>query len=137
MNVPTSTFGTMFLNKLGTYDSFNFIGVKEETISRESKQFTVAKQVSPDGSSPDGFSYNTAYDTEVTKKVLVNSGWIDEQYFDWLIELLSSNVIFSYSTPTDNYLLVDSYKYAKNSNDSLYNIEVVFTQTIYENNIAV
>ena len=90
-----------------------------------------------DGSLSPGFKYNAAYDTQTTKKLTVNSGWIDSQTFDWLKELVASNEIYIYSNEYDNYVLVKGFKYNKSSNDTLYNIELELDYTIYENSISV
>ena len=130
-------FGVSFQNKLGAFDTFDFIGVVEETIDRNKKTYTIPREIRSDGSSPEGFKNTATFDTRVTKKLVVNSGWIDNDHFDWLIELLSSNNVYSYTEPNQNYLNVDGFKYTQSSLDDLYEIEVNFTATIYENNVTV
>jgi len=81
---------------------------------------------------------NTAtYNTKIVKKVVVNSGWIDEEHFDWLIELMKSNNIYSTSTTNQNYLNLIEYSYKKSSLDDLFDIEATFEWTIYENNVTI
>lgn len=136
-NNPTNRFGVAFLNNLGTWDTFDFEGLKEETLDRTTKQITLPIIPNSDGSYPQGFKYNANYDVEITKRVIVNSGWIDQTHYNWLIELLSSNEIYSYSDANVNYLKLDSYKYTRNNQSNEYNIEATFIQTIFENNISI
>jgi hypothetical protein len=134
---PQNRLGVAFLNKLGTFDTYEFIGIEEQLVNRSTKTYTVPRKILPDGSSPEGFKSLATYDTQVTKRLRVNSGWIDQQHYDWLIEMVSSNDIYSYSTDYDNYLNVENFTYTKNSNDNLYNLEITFIQTLFENNITI
>jgi hypothetical protein len=134
---PSNTFGVAFLNKLGTFDTFEFIGLQEETIDRTSKQITLPLTPNADGSYSEGFKYSANYDVQVTKKVVLNSGLLDQAHFDWLQELMASNEIYSYSEEFVNYLKLDSFKYQKNTQSNEYNIEVTFIQTIYESNVSI
>ncbi len=129
--------GISFLNKLGTFDSFDFTGIEENTIDRSSSKLTYSRDYNFDGSLNKGFKYNGEYDVKVTKKLSVNSGWINETTFDWLLELMSSNEIYVYSNENDNFVTVTGFEYQKNSNDNLFNIELELIQTIYENNISI
>ena len=130
-------FGVSFENKLGGYDTFDFVGVVENTISRTAKNYTIPREIRSDGSSPQGFKNLATYDTKVVNQVIVNSGWIDEDHFDWLRELLESNNIYSYSEVNQNYLNVGGYTYKKSSLDDLYEMEVTFNHTIFNNSITV
>ncbi len=129
--------GISWLNKLGTFDTFDFYGLIEEGLNRSSKSYTVVRDINVDGSLNKGFKYNSTYDTAVTKKVNVNSGWINAETFNWLLELLASNEIYIYSNINDNYVNVTGFKYSKSSNDTLYNIELELTYTIQENNVSI
>ena len=130
-------FGVAFENKLGGYDTFDFIGEVESSVTRENKTYTVPREILSDGSSPKGFKNNAMFDTKVTKTFSVNTGWINETHFNWLIELLSSNNIYSYTEENQNYLTVTSVNYTKSSLDDLFDITVSFRLTLYENSITV
>jgi len=130
-------FGVSFLNTLGAYDTFDFVGVVENSIQRVNKNYTVPREINSDGSSPVGFKNEAMYDTQVTKTITVNSGWIDSAHFDWLIQLMESNSIYSYTEDNQNYLNVLNFSYNKSSLDDLFEVEVTFTQTIFENNITI
>lgn len=134
---PTNRVGLSWLNKLGTYDSFDFAGVAEEGLDRTAKEYTVTRDINFDGSLDIGFKYRASYDVGVTKKLTVNSGWINSETFNWLIELVNSNEVYVYSNEYDNYVRITSFKYTKSSNDTLYNVELELTQTISENNISI
>ena len=129
--------GILFQNALGMYDAFDFIGEVEETISRDNDTYTVPLSFASTGSLQYGFKNTATYNTKIVKKVVVNSGWIDEAHFDWLMELMKSNNIYSTSTTNQNYLNLVGYDYNKSSLDDLFNIEAEFEWTIYENNITV
>jgi len=129
-------FGVVFLNALGGYDTFQFNGVTEETIDRSSKTLTTPLEWNRDGSIQSGFKYSNNYDVRVTKRVNVNTGFINQQTFDWLIELLGSNEIYQYSGNM-NYLKLDSYKYSKDNQTNEYSVDVSFIQTIFENNVSI
>ena len=130
-------FGIVFQNELGGYDSFDFVGIVENTIDRQIGTFTLPIDFNNDGSMPQGAKQTATYNTKVTKKIIVNSGWLDETHFNWLRELMESNDIYSYTTDNQNYLNLNGFKYQKSSLDNLYDVECTFTLTTFENNISV
>jgi len=130
-------YGVSFLNSKGTWDIFDFSGEIVNDIDFTNERMEVPRDVNAGGNSPMGFQSNKVYDTKVTRKIAANSGWIDEEHFNWLIQLLSSNVIYSYTEDEQPFLLVDSVNYQKSSNDDLYNIDVTFIETLHINNISV
>lgn len=129
-------FGILFQNALGMYDAFDFVGIVEETISREVGLFTIPLDFNTDGSLSQGFKNQATYDTKITKKVIVNTGWIDENHFDWLMELLKSNNIYSTSITNQNYLNLIEFSYKKSSLEDLFDAEFTFEWTIWENNVS-
>lgn len=130
-------WGILFQNKLGMYDAIDFIGVVEETISRDADNYTVPLTFGTQGNLVDGFKNTATYNTKIVKKVIANTGWIDETHFDWLMELMNSNNIYSTSTTNQNYLNLVEYSYKKSSLDDLFSIEATFEWTIYENNLTI
>jgi len=130
-------YGVAFLSKHGVWNIFDFSGEIVSSVSLDNKPMEVPRQVGLRGNSPLGFRVNTTYDTKVIKRHECNSGWIDEEHFDWLIELLASNRIYNYTTDTQPFITVESVNYKKSSNDDLYNIDVVFVETLQENNITI
>ena len=130
-------WGILFQNSLGLFDSIDFIGVVEDTISRDTDNYTVPLTFGTQGQLVDGFKNTATYNTKVIKKVIANTGWIDLAHFDWLMELMKSNNIYSTSTPNQNYINLIEYSYKKSSLDDLFDIECSFQWTIFENNITI
>ncbi|MFW6377355.1 MAG: hypothetical protein ACOCZ5_01790 [bacterium] len=130
-------YGIIFQNQLGGFDSIDFVGIVEETIDRESGNFTNPINFAQDGSARQGFKKNTVYDTKITNKITANTSWINLEHFNWLKELMKSNEIYSYTTENQNYLILDSFKYKKSSLDDLYEVECTFIETTFENNVSV
>lgn len=85
-----------YLNPMGGFDSFMFNMVNRATFD------TMRKQMRRQGYelSGDTYEYNlsrhglTNYDTKETKKVLLNSDWLNDQESDAMHELVSSPVVF-------------------------------------------
>jgi hypothetical protein len=130
-------FGVMFLNSLGGYDAFDFSGIVEDTVERNVGTYTVPREYNSGGASPLGFAVQKSYNVQTTKMITVNSGWINSDMFDWLIELLKSPSIYSYTEANQNYLNLVSFTYKKSSLEDLFDMEVTFKLTTYENNISV
>lgn len=130
-------YGCAFLNSLGTWDIFDFSGEIIDDVEYSNDRIEIPREVNTLGSSPAGFIANSVYNTRVTKKIACNTGWIDMQTFDWLIDLLASNRIYNYTDSNQPYLIVDSVNYQASSNDDLYNIDVVFQETLHLNNISI
>jgi len=130
-------FGIIFQNALGMYDSYDMVGVVEETVSRTTDNYTVPINFSTNGAMVTGQRNIATYNTKVVKKVICNTGWIDEAHFDWLQELLKSNNIYSTSSVNQNYLNLTDFSYKKSSLDDLFDCEFTFDWTIYENTLTV
>jgi hypothetical protein len=77
------------------------------------------------------------YNTKVTKKVICNTGWIDAQHFDWLIQLMKTNHIYITNTDYTNYLNLTGWTYRKSSLEDLFEIECTFDWTLWENSVNV
>ncbi len=130
-------YGVAFLNKLGTWSCFDFNGEIVNNVNFENEKMEVARAVNVDGSSNIGFISNSVYGTKVTKKIAANSGWIDLEHFNFLMELISTNRCYCYTEETQPYLIISSVNYQKSSNDDLYNVDVEFLETLHQNNISV
>jgi hypothetical protein len=130
-------FGVAFLNKLGGYDIFDFVGevVYDENVTREELQ--KARTINADGSSDIGFEVNSVYNTQYTPKITVNSGTVDAITYLWLQELLQSNKIYSYTSEHQNFLIVESYTSQKSTNVNEYSLQIVFKESIFENSVNV
>jgi hypothetical protein len=130
-------FGVLFQGQHGTYDSFDFIGTVEETISRTSDTYTIPLNYNTNGSISAGQRNVATYNTKIVKKISVNTGWIDSDHFDWLMEMIQSNNIYSTESANQNYLNLVEYDYKKSSLEDLFSIDITFDWTIYENNVTV
>lgn len=128
-------FNVCWLNKLGTYETFSFVGevVEDQEIIRQNYQAPYSVNV--DGSASDGFQYNGVYDTQYTKLWTVNSGTVDSDTYYYLMGLLQSNKIYNYSNPHENFLTVVSQTAQKSTNSAEWTVQVVFKETIFENQV--
>jgi hypothetical protein len=129
-------YDVAFLNKLGTYETYSFVGevVEDQEVERETIQKPYS--VSATGAAPLGFEYNSIYGTKYTKLITVNSGTVDEDTYYYLMQLLQSNKIYNYSNVHENFLTVVSQTAQKSTNASEYTVQVQFRETIEENNVA-
>ncbi len=130
-------FGIFFQNALGMYDAIDFIGVVEETINRDTGTYTVPIDYTSSGAMPAGAKHFATYNTRITKKLICNTGWIDETHFDWLMELMKTNNIYNANSTTADYLNLTEWTYKKSSLDDLFDVEVTFEYTVYENNVSI
>jgi hypothetical protein len=130
-------YGVAFLSKLGTYSIFDFAGEIVNDITYTSEEYEIPREITIYGSSPKGFQSKTVYNTKVVKTIQANTGWIDEETFDWLMELINSNRCYNYTETDQSFLIASNPVYKKSSNDDLYKIDVTFTETIFQNNISV
>lgn len=130
-------FGTAFLNKLGTYDIFDWQGEVVEESEVGFQEYQQPRNILIDGSSSKGFKYNAVYDKRYYKLITVNSGSINEATYDWLQEILQSNVIYNYTEDNQPFLTVENYTANKSTNENEYFMQVQFRATIHENNVKV
>jgi hypothetical protein len=129
------TFNVAFLSKLGTYETYSFYGELVESQEINRSLYQKPYDVADDGSALPGFEYNSVYDTDYTKIWTVNTGIITEDNFDYLMGLLQSNKVYRYDVAHKNYLIVQSHTATKSTNTNEYNLQIVFSETINENNI--
>lgn len=138
INEQPRKFGIVFQNRLGTYDTFDFVGIREDEVNREYGEFTIPTLPADSGRYNNGFKVNTVYNTRVTNKITVNTGYLNATHLDWLRnDLLTSNDIYTYTTTNHNYLKLVDYKYKKSSLEDLFDMEVTFEYTTFINNISI
>jgi hypothetical protein len=130
-------YGVAFLNKWGVWSIFDFSGEIVNGVIQTNQAMEVPREIGLLGASPKGFQANTIFDTKATDTIDVNSGWIDEKHFDWLIELLASNRIYNYTDDNQPFLIVKSVNYKKSSNDDLFTVDVSFSETLQVNNVSI
>lgn len=128
-------FNVAFLNSLGTYETYTFTGEVQESEDVERKTYQRPYPIATDGSADVGFQYNSIIDTEYTKTYTVNTGIIDANTYYYLQGLLQSNRIYRYDITHQNYLNIVSQTSMKSTNTNEYSIQIVFKETISENNV--
>ena len=136
INEQPRKYNVIFQNSLGTYDSIDFVGVVENTLDRKTQSIQYNVTPTNDGAYMQGFKHNANINTTVTKKIVVNTGYINTTVLDWLSEeLIKSNNIYTLTTQGQMYLKLVDYKYTKSSLDDLFDMEFTFMYTTSENNV--
>ncbi len=128
-------YDVAFLNKLGTYETYSFVGevVEDQQVERETYQKPFDVDVT--GAAPLGFEYNSVYNTKYRKVVTVNSGTVDEDTYYYIMQILQSNKIYNYSNPHENFITVINQVAQKSTNSNEYTVQIQFMETIEENNV--
>ena len=137
INEQPRKFGILFENKLGTYDTIDMIGVIERQFDREYGEYTVLTTPTNQGAYRQGFKNKAVYNTRITKQITCNTGWLNKEHLNWLKELLNSNNIYDYTEDNQHYLKLINHKYIESSQEDLFDMEVTFEYTLYENNTNV
>lgn len=135
INEQPRKFGIIFQNRLGGYDTFDFVGVKETTYNREFGEYTVPLNPSLKGALEQGYKYNGIYNTKITKRIVANTGYLDKTHLTWLEELLNSNEIYDYTEDNQHYLRLIEHQYIHSSQEDIFDMEVTFEYTLYENGL--
>ena len=128
-------YNVVFLNKLGTYETYAFTGERIDTADISRDLYQKPYTLSPNGSASLGFQYNSTIDTNYTKTFTINTGIIDSLAFDYLQGLLQSNRIYHYDDVHQVYLNVIGQQVSKSTNTNEYSVQVQFKETIIENNV--
>jgi hypothetical protein len=130
-----NTYDVAFLNKLGTYETYSFTGELQETEDIVRDEYQKPYPIGQKGNAALGFQYNSTIDTELTKTYTVNTGIIDADTYYFLLGLLNSNRIYHYTDQYQNYLLIQNQTAMKSSNTNEYSLQIIFKETISENNV--
>jgi len=137
INEQERKFGVIFQNKLGGYDTFDFIGIVEETVDRSNSEYTIPQRFNASASYQQGFKAKSVYDVQAVQRITCNTGWMDAAHYEWIKELIASNNIYSYTQDNQRYLKIVDYQYTKSSQEDLFFAEFTFEYTLYDNNIKV
>jgi len=123
-------FRLSFLNKLGGFDSFTFIKASTKTIDISRNRFkkdigSLSGAVwSIDGSA----RAETTYNTDITKRVVLNSDWITDDEAVWLEELVTSPIVLLHNTTYSTFEAVNiidsNYVTRKSLTDKVFNLRV-------------
>lgn len=130
-----ANYSVAFLNSLGTYETYTFIGEVQQTEDVTRNQYQRPYTLDANGAAAIGFQYNSTIDTEYTKTFTVNTGIIDGPTFDYLQGLLQSNRIFRFDDIHQPYLNIVSQTSIKSTLTNEYSIQIVFKETISENQV--
>lgn len=127
-------FEVCFLSTAGVFETFTFRGLKTESLERSAKNYTIPLIPNSNGSYSQGATNNRTYQSEVQRKVIVETGLLDLDTYNWLQELISSNDVYEISDNV-NALRIDSIKYQSDSQTSAFGFQVTFIQNILLNNL--
>lgn len=123
-----------FLNELGSFDTFEFVGNNEKTVDRTKSSLTLPYVLNADGSIASNSRSSINYGVQTTNKIVVNSGIINQNHFDWLLQLVKSNEI--YNCKTGESLKLDSFKWSKSALSNDYQIELTLISSITNNSVG-
>jgi hypothetical protein len=137
INEQPRKFGIIFQNLLGAYDSVDFVGIVERSVNREYGEYTVVSTPNNFGAFVQGFKNSALYNTKITKTIVCNTGFLNKAHLNWLEELLASNNIYDYTEDNQHYLKVVDYKYIESSQEDIFDMEITFEYTIYQNGIKI
>jgi hypothetical protein len=122
-----------WMNKLGAWDSFNFIKNSQRAIDIERKQFKAPLEIGYAKS--DRLKQN--YNTTITDVININSDWVSDEVSELLEELATSPLIYLERSAT-NFIAVNivnnSYDVRKYMNDrKLFNVsfDIEYTYNRY------
>lgn len=126
------TTDLFFLNSLGGFDSFRFNKVRRDTYDIQRKQFKSNPYTlgASYGYQTSSFKSKT-YDTNLTHKVKMFSNWITEEQSQWLLDLVSSPVVFAYDgTLVAVNIDANSYEVKKHIQDNAFFVELDVTYSL-------
>jgi hypothetical protein len=118
-----------FQNAFGGFDSFQFRRQSTETdtiVRREYKQNT-GKTASTSYTVTPAQRGTQSYYTAADRVTVLRSGWINEQQFEWLRELVESPQVFwfkDWTTSVAVNIIDTSYTVQKDTNLELYNLTI-------------
>ena len=123
-----------FLNKLGAFDSFNFLKANKKTTAIKNKTYkkTGRNQTALATVYHHNDATNVTYFVESKDTIKANSDWVTEVEHAWLLELLTSPEIYMESRSKKNtiiYLPIQeikqkSYQEKTDDIDHLYNLSI-------------
>jgi hypothetical protein len=131
-----NNYDVAFLNSLGTYETYTFIGELQETQVVTRNAYQKPYPIDTSGAASVGFQYNSIIDTEYTKTYTLNTGIIDADTYYFLQGMLQSNRIYHYDDQHQNYLNITAQTSMKSSNTNEYTVQLTVSETISENQVT-
>lgn len=123
------TTDLFFLNSLGGFDSFRFNRVRRDTFDIARKQFSSNPYTLGASYGYETSSFKTkTYDTNMVHKVKLFSNWITEAQSQWLLDLVSSPVVYAYDgTLVAVNVDTTNYEIKKHVQDNAFLLELDIT----------
>jgi hypothetical protein len=82
-----------FLNRLGNFDSFTFNLLSKKTVDKSTKDYVKVPYTLDGNYNYEYFNWESGrvnYNTVLTNKITVNSNWVNETQYAWLMDLFRS-----------------------------------------------
>ena len=133
-----------WFNKLGAWDSFEFLGIQAKTLQRTQKE--VQRALPFDANTRLGATLiSDAVDSEITLTYKIDSdttysaesGLIDRSHYDWISSLLDSPSIITFDKTNRQFraLIVTDYEYLWNNDNTEFNLRISYKYTVNNNTI--
>jgi hypothetical protein len=122
----------MFLNRLGGWDTYYFIGDNNTKDSRKAQEFnkTMPTTIKPYNRGSAQFNIN------YTRGLALSSGQLNNAEFVWLEEMLGSNDVYVINNRGEfEAVTVSSFDRNFSSREQLYTIDIVIEKSLPTNNI--
>lgn len=130
---PRTGMELMWLNEFGTHDNFYFGGNIVTSVERDLED--MIKNVPYDY--PEGFEYNSQYDTQVTDTYVISSSFVSEDVFNWLKGILKSNKVYWMKDQRAEFVKITEYEYEKDTITNRYALQLTVVRTIADHNVSV
>lgn len=126
-----NTFNIIFLNQLGMWDSFTFVG--DNNSQADYKTNTFRSNLTPQTISSSRIVGN--FNTSFTDGYDLNSGYVNKEHYEWLKQLAASNEIYVVVEGKLQSYVLKSVDYKFDSFRSLYTVGIKINRTIEFNNV--
>lgn len=130
---PRTGVELMWLNEFGTHDNFYFGGNIVTSVERDLED--MIKNVPYDY--PEGFEYNSQYDTQVTDVLTISSSFVSEDVFNWLKSILKSNKVYWMKNQRAEFVKITEFEYEKDTITNKYSVQLTLIRTIADHNVSV
>jgi hypothetical protein len=132
---PAQGIELIWLNEFGGHDSYYFGGNIISGVDIDTQE--MIKNVPYDF--PQGFEYNSVYDTSLYNTYELSSSYVDENTMNWLKGLGKSNKIYRYDSVNSiiRYVTRDDFDWKKSTDSNNYVVTIKIKDTIFENNVSV
>jgi len=130
---PKTGVEFMWLNEFGVHDNQYFAGNITTGVDRSVND--MIKNVPYDF--PEGFEYNSQYNTQVTDVFTVASSFVQEDVFNWLKSILKSNKVYILENDKYQFVKITEFQYEKNTIENRYSVQLTVRRTIAENNVDI